>query len=395
MARLRDAVGTHATTTDHKVTTAELFFDLVYVFAFTQVTSWIAHEASPRGATQGLVLLAVLWWTWVPYVRLGNTVRADRGLPLVGFVVTMAAVFVGGFSINGLWDADGGSLEPLTFATMYLVIRGVHSGISAHVARGDGRANRQNAWRTAAWLPASALLIAGAFATPDQRLWWWIGSISADLIASYLLDTLGHRMSLRSGGHLAERYNLMLIVALGESVVAVGGAADRTKLGTTLLAFALAGIALAVALWGPYFRAVGPELQQALATASERLKPAVVRDLFTYLHLPLVAGIIVASAGVEEGIRALSTDESSGVAGTMIAAGAATYAGTLALVMRLAGGRWWVLAAAAVFVASALWWASSLPVLALLALITAVLGAATVFTPGRASDSVSVMDVKD
>jgi low temperature requirement protein LtrA len=230
---------------------------------------------------------------------------------------------------------------------------------------------------------------------PDQRLWWWIGSITADLAASYFLDTLVHKAPLRSGGHVAERFNLVLIVALGESVVAVGAAADQVELGGTLLAFAVAGIALAVGLWGPYFRAVGPALEQALAGAEERLKPAVVRDLFTYLHLPLVAGIIVAAAGVEEAIRALESDEPSGVSGTLIAAGAGLYLATLALVMRLAGGRWWVLTASAVVVASALWWASSLPVLALLAIITVVLGVATVLTPGRADDAVTVVEAEE
>lgn len=394
MRNLRHAVGAHATEEDHKVTTAELFFDLVYVFAFTQVTAWIAHEHSPLGATQGLVLLAILWWTWVPYVRLGNSVRADRGLPLAGFVVTMVAVFVGGLAIEGLWEAEGGAIEPLTFAAMYVVIRGVHAALSIYVAQGDQRSIRQIAWLTAAWAPASSLLIVGALMPPGQRLWWWIGSITADLAASYFLDTVGHRAPLRSGGHVAERFNLVLIVALGESVVAVGAAADAVPLGGTLIAFAVAGIALAVALWGPYFRAVGPALEQALEEAEDRLKPAVVRDLFTYLHLPLVAGIIVAAAGVEDAIRALEADEASGVAGTMIAAGATAYAATLALVMRLAGGRWWVLAASAVFVGSALWWASSLPVLALLALITVALGTATVLTPGRADDTVTVVEVE-
>lgn len=393
MRKLRNMVSVHATPQDHKVTTAELFFDLVYVFAFTQVTAWIAHEASPRGAAEGLTLLAVLWWTWVPYVRLGNSVRADRGLPLVGFVITMAAVFVAGFAIGGLWEADGGTLKPLTFAAMYLVIRGVHAGISAYVSRDDERALRRIAWLAAAWLPASALLIVGAFMPPDVRLWWWIGAISADLAASYVLDAVGRSAPLRSGSHMAERYNLMLIVALGESVVAVGAAADRVELSGTLLAFAVAGIALAVGLWGPYFRAVGPALEQALAAAKDRLKPAVVRDLFTYLHLPLVAGIIVAAAGVEEGIRALDSEEPSGVAGTLIAAGAAIYLATLALVMRFAGGRWWVLAVSALVVGTAVWWASSLSVLALLAVITVVLGAATVFTPGRSDDDVSVVEV--
>ena len=337
----------------------------------------------------------MLWWTWVPFVRLGNSVRADRGLPLLGFVVTMGAVFVAGFAINGLWDADGGSLRPLTFAAMYLVIRAVHASISAYVSRDDERALRRIAWLAAAWLPSSAMLFVGAFMPPETRLWWWIGTIAADLAASYVLDAVGRSPALRSGGHVAERYNLMLIVALGESVVAVGAAANQVELGGTLLAFALAGIALAVGLWGPYFRAVGPALEQALASAKERLKPAVVRDLFTYLHLPLVAGIIVASAGVEDAIKALESDEPSGVAGTLIAVGTAAYLATLALVMRLAGGRWWVLAAAALFVGTAVWWASSLAVLALLAVVAVVLGAATVFTPGRSDDGVSVVEVEE
>jgi len=92
----------------HRVTTLELFFDLVYVFAFTQVTAWLAHEHSWHGTAQRLLVLGLLWWTWVAWSWTGNVVRADKGVPLLGFTASMVAIFVVALTIRSVWEAEAG-----------------------------------------------------------------------------------------------------------------------------------------------------------------------------------------------------------------------------------------------------------------------------------------------
>src|SRR5690606_21737152 len=107
---------------DHRVTPKELLFDVVYVFAFIQVTDWIAEEFTWRATAEALIVLAILWWLWVAWAWLGNAMRADKGLPLAGFVVSMVAVFGLTLAIRDLWEGEGGAFAPMAFAGLYLFI---------------------------------------------------------------------------------------------------------------------------------------------------------------------------------------------------------------------------------------------------------------------------------
>lgn len=153
---------TRPTGEDHQVTTFELFFDLVYVFALTQVTHFMAEEHSAYGVLQGLLILALLWWTWGGYTWLGNQARADEGILRAGMVVAMAAVFVVGLTIPEAWDdASGGLNGPVVLVSAYLLVKFIHLTVYSVAARDDTALRRQLA---VTWLPTltgAALLIAG------------------------------------------------------------------------------------------------------------------------------------------------------------------------------------------------------------------------------------------
>jgi low temperature requirement protein LtrA len=155
--------GVRFTGEDHRATPFELFFDLVYVFAVTQVTGYMAAEHSAHGVLQGLLLLTLLWWTWSGYTWLGNQARADEGVLRAGMVVAMAAMFVVALTIPEAWlDAPGGLNGPLVLVGAYLLVRCVHLTVDAVAATGDPGLRHQVA---ITWLPTlagGALLVAGA-----------------------------------------------------------------------------------------------------------------------------------------------------------------------------------------------------------------------------------------
>ena len=371
----------------HSVTTMELFFDLVYVFAFTQVTAWIAHEHSVLGTAQGLLILAVMWWTWVAYAWIGNVMKADQGAPLLGFIVSMIAAFVIALSIRHVWEAGPGELAPLAFVTAYLVIRVVHALVYAWGARGNAMLLRQVLISAAFWVPSAALLFVGAFAEPEARLWWWAATLALDLLGTWILAVKLGGWILPAPLHFAERFGLIVILALGESVVAVGVAAEKIELDGMLIATAILGVTAAVSFWWVYFKDVGAALEHRLLASDDAGKLDLARDAYTYLHLPLVAGIIVAAAGVEEAVFALADDEVAGVAAILIATGAAIVCFTGAALLALVRGAWqWLAVAGAFFVAGAIWMPSWNPLVAL-AVTTVALATVGALTPNPRGDA--------
>ncbi len=369
---------------DHRVTTLELFFDLVYVFAFTQVTAWISREHSALGTLQGLLVLAILWWTWAAYAWMGNVMRADVGSTLHGFVAASAAVFVIAITIRHLWTADGGTLAPVAFAVAYVVIRLVHAIAYAWGARNQPRLLRQIGVTAAAWLPAAALVWVGALFPPQARLWWWLGTLTLDLAATWILAVAFKGWQVRSPGHFAERFQLIVILALGESVVAVGVASQAIDLAPELIATAVLGVVAAVALWWLYFKNVGLAVEHAIVRAKPARQVDLARDAYTYLHLPLVAGIVVLAAGVEEAVFALENHTVAGPSAVLIAAGSAVVCAAAAALAALVRRPWaWLASAAGFFVAGVAWMPSWNPLVAI-ATTAAVLSAVGAVTRIRA-----------
>ncbi len=380
MPRLARFFTTQLNEQGHRVTTLELFFDLVYVFAFTQVTAWIAREHSVVGTAQGLLMLAIMWWTWVAYSWMSNVMRADRGAALLGFVTSATAIFVVALTIRHVWEAEPGELAPVAFAVGYVVIRVVHAAVYAWGSRGQALLLKQIGMTALSWIPTALLLLVGAQLAPGERIWLWAGALAADLAATWILARVLKGWQIRSAVHFAERFGLIVILALGESVVAVGVAAEHIELTGTLIFTAVLGTLAAMAFWWVYFRDVGPAVEHAMVSASGPRQVELGRDAYTYLHLPLVAGIIVAAAGVEEAVFALADHEVAGLAATLIAAGSALVCASGAALMALVRGPWlWLTLAAAFFVAGAFWMRAWDPMVALgaTALVMWVVGLAT------------------
>jgi low temperature requirement protein LtrA len=331
--------GVRPTGEDDRVTTFELFFDLVYVFAATQVTGYMAHEHSAYGVAQGLLVLALLWWTWSAYAWLGNQARADEGILRAGMAVAMAAIFVVALTIPEAWhDAPGGLNGPLVLVGAYLLVRCVHLALYAVAAAGDRELRHQLAITWGPLLASAALLVAGALVGGRAQTWLFAGALLVDWAGVYLTSREGD-WRLHSAGHWTERHGNFIILAIGESVVAIGAGAAQQPISTPLLAGAVLGVAVAVGLWWLYFDVASLAAEQRLAEIQGQARVRLVVEAYTYGHFPIVAGIVLAALGVE-GVLA-HADETKALGGFSAAAmfgGVALYlAGELVFKQRLHG----------------------------------------------------------
>jgi low temperature requirement protein LtrA len=291
--------GVRPTNEDHRATPFELFFDLVYVFAVTQVTGYMAHEHSAHGVLQGLLLLTLLWWTWSGYTWLGNQARADEGVLRAGMVVAMAAMFVIALTIPEAWhDAPGGLNGPLVLVGAYLLVRCVHLTVYAVAATGDPGLRHQVA---ITWLPTlagGALLVAGALLGGWTQTLLFGGALLVEGLGVYLISRHGN-WRLHSVAHLTERHGLFIILAIGESVVAIGMGAAEQPISAPLLVAAILGVAAAVGLWWLYFDMVSLAAEHRLLEAHGHARVDLAVEAYTYGHFPIVAGIVLAALGVE------------------------------------------------------------------------------------------------
>ncbi|MGN9808649.1 low temperature requirement protein A [Micromonospora sp. BQ11] len=291
-----------------RVTRLELFYDLVFVFAFLTVTTLTATHPTVRGLVQCLVVLALLWWCWTGFAALGNVVRTDQGIvPLVGFLTT-AALFVLAVGMpQAFVDRPGGLPGPLVFAACYFLVRASQVGVLGWVVRADPRLLRH--WLlplvVATVLIASAALVPQRLADEDVevgvRLGLWIAALTVEYGAGLVRWSTG--WVVVSAGHLAERHALIILVALGESIIALGiGPAYDTGLTLTwpVVSAGVLGIVVVASFWWSYFDTLAPAMEQALhRTRDPVARPRLARDVYTYLHLPLIAGIILFALGLK------------------------------------------------------------------------------------------------
>ncbi|MFC4150213.1 low temperature requirement protein A [Micromonospora mangrovi] len=295
-----------------RTTRLELFYDLVFVFAFLTVTSITATVPTPVNLFRCLLVLALLWWCWTGFAGLGNAVRADQGvLPVVG-VVTVAATFLLTLSMPGAFvDRPGGLNGPLTFATCYFLVRAGQLAIFGWLARGDPVRLRR--WLLLAALPLVATVLLAVAGTVPQRLADRPTAIAVQLAlwTAALAVEYGGGMTLGgaywvvvSAGHWAERHALMVLVALGESIIALGiGPKFISGLPLTwpVVIAAVLGIAITAVLWWAYFDTLAFAVEQALHhTREPAARARMARDVYTWLHLPMIAGIIFFALGIKD-----------------------------------------------------------------------------------------------
>jgi low temperature requirement protein LtrA len=299
MTTRRMPIRSQATSEHQPVTTLELFFDLVFVFALTQITALMAHDLTWTGVLRGVLLIGLLWWSWIGFSWLCNLVKADEGSVSGVILAAMAAMFVIALAIpEAFHDLPGGLPGPVVIAIAYFVFRAMHLWLFWLIADGDKVLRRTLTRFAPAMLAGTALLLtASQFHGTTQTL-LWAAALAADYGGTALIDARGWR--LRSAAHFAERHALIIIIALGESIVAIGvGVTDLPSSWPILVASTL-GLMVASAMWWIYFDATVHYGENALAAEPAETRPKLARDAYTFLHFPMVAGIVLLALGLKK-----------------------------------------------------------------------------------------------
>ncbi|QLY31297.1 low temperature requirement protein A [Nocardia huaxiensis] len=281
------------------VTQLELFFDLVVVFAFTMVTDLAAHDATPLGLTKALLILMLLWWAWIAYSWLGNVVKADEGLARIALFIAMGATFVIALTIpEAFHDLPGGWYGPLVFVIAYLVVRFVHLAMFWLASADDEQLRRQVIrWASGSLTIAGTLLLIGAFNHDKVQIALWFAALAGDMAWTMFA---GNEWRLNSAKHFAERYGLIIIVALGESIVSIGIGVAGLPVAWPIVVGSMLGLAVSGLLWWAYFDVAALAVEHELHHATGERKIQIARNCYTYWHFPMIGGIIALSLGLKK-----------------------------------------------------------------------------------------------
>jgi low temperature requirement protein LtrA len=269
---------------ERKTSYLELFFDLVFVFAFTQVTSLILEDTSAQGFARAALVLAMVWWAWSAYAWMTNAIDVENSVTRLLIFAGMAAGFFMALAVP-----DAFQDEAAWFAVAYFVVRILNSALFAWGVR-DDPGNLRATFRLAPWFVGAAFVaLVGGFVDPDYRAWFWLASLVIDVVGTLTVAGLEWRVS---PSHFAERFALIVIIALGESIVAIGvGTSHLERDATYALSVVVAFVGVA-ALWWEYFDFTAVAAARALGRASPEARGPLARDVFTFFHYPVVLGII-------------------------------------------------------------------------------------------------------
>jgi low temperature requirement protein LtrA len=277
---------------EERVTPLELFFDLVFVLALTQCTALMAAVPSWEGLAQALLIMALLWWSWSGYAWLTSVVDPEEGAVRIAMFAAMAAFLVCALCVPAAFDD-----RALLFACAYAVVRIAHIALFLLASRDDPEL-RQSVIGLGISTAIGVGLLAGAAAADDvlQGAIWAL-AIVLDFGGPYFFGAGGWRMMPE---HFAERFGLIVIIALGESIVAIGVGAE-VGVDAGVVAAAVLGVASAAALWWLYFDVVALVAARRLAKAAPgRERNEIGRDSYSYLHFPMIAGIVLGAMGLKK-----------------------------------------------------------------------------------------------
>ncbi|HKH23601.1 MAG TPA: low temperature requirement protein A [Solirubrobacterales bacterium] len=270
----------------------ELFFDLVFVLAITQVTSLMSDDPTWTGLGHGLLILALLWWSWVAYSWLTSVFDPEEGGVRIVLFAAMAAFLIAAICEPKAFD--GLALE---FAIAYAAVRAAHIALFLIASRDDPAFRRSTVGLGVGTAVGIALLVTGSFLDPGARAAVWGLALVLDMGEPYVFGSEGWHLV---PGHFAERHGLIIIIALGESIVAIGAGAGA-EMTWGIAAAATLGIAVAAAMWWVYFDVVALVSARRLADAPEgKVRNELARDSYSYIHFLLVAGIILAALGLKK-----------------------------------------------------------------------------------------------
>jgi low temperature requirement protein LtrA len=275
-----------------RVSTLELFFDLVFVFTITQLTAVLSGDPSPRGLLRVVLMLGVIYWMYGGYAWLTNAVAPDRAARRLVLLAGMA-----GFLVLALTIPRAFAGGDLAFGLAYLVVVSIHAGLYSrtsvtHTVRALLRLAPFN-------LASAVLVLAAVVAGGTGGYLLWAAAFALEWVTPLVTGIGGFRIA---PAHFVERHGLVVIVALGESVVAIGIGAAGQPVDLALTSVAVLGLLLAACLWWAYFGGDDGRAERALAAVPSERRAAVAVRAFGYWHLPLLLGIIVLAAGLKHAI---------------------------------------------------------------------------------------------
>jgi low temperature requirement protein LtrA len=275
-----------------RVAPLELFFDLVFVLALTQCTALMADEPTWRGLAKGLLVLGMLWWTWVGYAWLTSVVDPEEGFVRLAMFGAMAAVLVIALCVPEAFDDSA-----LLLAIAYACVRAAHIALFVIASRDDPDLRKSVTFLGISTALGTGLLVAASFADGGLQGAIWLVALTLDVGGPFLFGAEGWKLV---PGHFAERHGLILLIALGESIVAVGAGAEH-EVGAGEVVAAVLGVAVAAGLWWLYFDVVALVAERRLHNAAPgRERNEVARDSYSLLHFPMIAGIVLIALGIKK-----------------------------------------------------------------------------------------------
>jgi low temperature requirement protein LtrA len=348
---------------EHRVTPRELFFDLVFVFAFTQVTTLLTDDPTFAGIGRGVLVLAALWWPWTAYAWLTNTVDPEDSVVGIALLAALIAMFVAALAVPRVFSDNG-----VLFGAAFLVVCALHITLYALAGRGHPDLLRA-VLRLAPWTLLGAVLILIAGFISSARTWLWIAALACTYVGAALSGSTGWSIH---PSHLAERYGLVLIIALGEAFIAIGIGASRSGIGLGEVVAAILGLLVATGFWLAYFDFFAIRGPRMLAGAQGPDRVALARDVYAYAHLPMIVGIVLFAFAMEHIVGHVG-ERLDSVAAFALCGGCSLYllaysAIRVRIERRLSRGRF----VAAVVLVLLIPAATAMPALAALALVAAV-----------------------
>jgi low temperature requirement protein LtrA len=279
---------------EHRVTPLELFFDLVFVFAFTQVTSLLVDDPTWGGVLRGMLVLAALWWAWSGYAWLTSTLDVDEGGVRLAMLASMGAMLFVALAVPGAFGDDA-----VLFGVVYLLVRVLHLILYAIVSRDDPDLRTALLRIVPTELFGASLLVLAGFLEGDKRIGVWVVALAIDYFGPAVRGLGGWRIAPE---HFAERHGLIILIVLGESIIAIGAGAGLELVPGVMVAAAL-GMVVVSALWWLYFDVAAIFARSRLMQASGVEQARIALHSYSYLHLPMIAGIVLFALGLEEALH--------------------------------------------------------------------------------------------
>ena len=349
----------------HRVTARELFFDLVFVFAFTQVATLLTDDPTFSGLGRGVLVLAVLWWAWSAYAWLTNILDPEDGLVGAALLVAMIAMFVAALVVPGVFDDEG-----VLFGAAFVVVCAMHLALYARAGRGNPELLRAVV-RLAPWTLLGAGLILVAGFADGARTWLWLAALACAYVGAVSTGSMGWQVH---ASHFAERHGLVLIIALGEAFISIGIGVTGIGIGLGEVVAAVLGLLVATAIWLAYFDVFSIRGESILAQLSGTERVAFARDVFTLAHFPMIVGVVLFAFAMKK-IIGDTGDELATPVALALCGGSALYLLTysairMRLERRLTVNRGRFVAALVLLLVLPL--ATAVPAVAALAIVTAV-----------------------